>query len=201
MLSIPACAKDTPQPTPEVTNVKDSKSADIARIEKYLNDITTLTAPFTQEDSDGGKASGTFYLERPGKLRWDYTPPTPILIVARGSRVAYYDKELDEVSNVSLDDTLAGFLTRERISFGDKGVKVTSFAKDNGEIRVAIAQNKKEDQGTLTMVFSDANMDLLRMEVLDSIGKNTVVHFSNLVYNAPIQKELFVLPRTKKKLR
>jgi len=80
-------------------------------------------------------------------------------------------------------------------------VKVTSFAKDNGEIRVAIAQNKKEDQGTLTMVFSDANMDLLRMEVLDSIGKNTVVHFSNLVYNAPIQKELFVLPRTKKKLR
>ncbi len=111
-------------------------SQDIQKIEQYLNNITTLTAPFEQEDSTGGKASGIFYLARPGRLRWDYEPPTPILIVAKGSLVAYYDKELDEVSHVSLDDTLAGFLTRKNISFGDDGVKIAGFEKKNGEILI-----------------------------------------------------------------
>lgn len=174
-------------------------TADIEKIEKYLNGIVTLAAPFEQEDSTGGKAEGMFYLSRPGKLRWDYYPPTPILIVAKGSLVAYYDKELDEVSHVSLDDTLAGFLTRPKISFGDDGVKVTGFEKKNGEIQVSISQNKKEEQGNLTMVFDDKITDLVRMEVVDSIGKNTIVRFQTMVYNKPLDKELFVLPRVQPK--
>lgn len=186
-------------------DVKSQKVAvsaeDIKMIEKYLNDITTLAAPFVQEDSNGGKVSGTFYLQRPGRLRWDYSPPTPILIVAKGSLVAYYDKELDEVSHISLDDTLAGFLTRQKISFGDDGVKITGFEKKNGEILITISQDKKEDQGNLTMVFSENSMDMTRMEVIDSIGKSTVVRFQTLIYNKPLEKELFVLPRVKAKLR
>lgn len=198
LLSSAAVAKEVKEaPAAKV----QANSEDIQKIEKYLNDIGTLTAPFIQEDSEGGMAEGTFYLSRPGRLRWDYAPPTPILIVAKGSLVAYYDKELDEVSHVSLDDTLAGFLTRQKISFGDDGVKIIGFEKNNGEIRVTIAQNKKEDQGSLKMVFKDSNLDLIRLEVTDSIGKNTIVRFSTLVYNKPIDKELFVLPRVKTKLR
>jgi len=176
-------------------------SGDIERIEKYLNDITTMVAAFEQEDSSGGRASGTFYLQRPGRLRWDYAPPTPILIVAKGSLVAYYDKELEEVSHVSLDDTLAGFLTRPKISFGDNGVKITKFVKKKGEIEITITQEKKEEQGNLTMFFSDKNIDLLRMEVIDSIGKKTIVSFQIPVYGKPIDKELFALPRANTKKR
>lgn len=182
-------------------NIAEYNSEDIQKIEKYLNDITTLAAPFEQEDSSGGKSSGTFYLSRPGRLRWDYAPPTPILIVAKGSLVAYYDKELDEVSHISLDDTLAGILTKQKISFGEDGVRITGFEKRNGEIQLTITQDKKEDQGNLTMVFKDGSMDLLRMEVVDSIGKNTIVRFANLMYNKPLEKELFVLPRVKTKIR
>jgi hypothetical protein len=175
------------------------QNADIQKIEKYLNGITTLVAPFEQEDSSGGVASGIFYLERPGRLRWDYEPPTPILIVAKGSLVAYYDKEMDEVSHVSLDDTLAGFLTRKNISFGENGVKITDFDKSNGEISISITQEKKEEQGRLTMFFTEKNMDLVRMEVVDSIGKKTIISFQNPVYGKPIDKELFALPRTRPK--
>jgi len=175
--------------------------ADIEKIEKYLNDITTFVAPFEQEDSNGGRASGTFYLQRPGRLRWDYEESTPILIVAKGSLVAYYDKELDEVSHVSLDDTLAGFLTRAKISFGDNGVKITNFEKKQGEIQITITQDKKEEQGNLTMFFNEKKIDLVRMEVIDSIGKKTTVSFSSPVYGKPIDKELFALPHTKPKKR
>lgn len=179
----------------------ESHSADIQKIEQYLNGITTLAAPFIQEDSEGTKAEGMFYLSRPGKLRWDYYPPTPILIVAKGSLVAYYDKELDEVSHVSLDDTLAGFLTRPKISFGDDGVKVLNFEKKTGEIRITISQNNKEEQGNLTMIFDEKVKDLVRMEVIDSIGKTTIVQFQAMVYNKELDKDLFVLPRVKTKKR
>ena len=175
-----------------------ANSEEIQKIEKYLNEITTLIAPFEQEDSAGGKATGTFYLARPGRLRWDYQPPTPILIVAKGSLVAYYDKELNEVSHISLDDTLAGFLTRQKISFGDDGVKILDFEKKSGETSITISQEKKEEQGNLTMFFNSTTMDLVRMEVIDSIGKTTIVRFHTPVYGKPLDKELFALPRVKK---
>lgn len=174
---------------------------ELERIEKHLNELTTLVAPFVQEDSEGGTAEGIFYLSRPGRLRWDYAPPTPILIVAKGSLVAYYDKELDEVSHISLDDTLAGFLTRSKISFGDEGVKITGFDKRDGEIRVTISQNSKEEQGALTMAFTEEKLDLVRIEVTDAIGKLTIVRFADAVYGSPLEKEMFVLPKVKKKLR
>lgn len=198
--SIPALATGTGKTVPQ-NQFLATNSADIDKIEQYLNNINTLTAPFEQEDSTGGRAEGMFYLSRPGKLRWDYYPPTPILIVAKGSLVAYYDKELDEVSHVSLDNTMAGFLTRSKISFGDDGVKILGFEKDNGQIRITISQNKKEEQGNLTMVFDEKNTELLRMEVVDSIGKTTIVRFQTAVYNKPIDKSLFSLPMVKQRKR
>lgn len=198
-ISVSACAEGKPE------DIKKSSSAynteDIQKIEKYLNDINTLAAPFEQEDSSGAKTTGTFYLARPGRLRWDYDLPTPILIVAKGSLVAYYDKELDEVSHISLDDTMAGILTKQKISFSEDGAKILGLQKKDDEIHITITQNKKEDQGKLTMVFKASNIDLLRMEVVDSIGKTTIVRFKNLVYNKPLEKELFILPRVKTKLR
>jgi outer membrane lipoprotein-sorting protein len=176
-------------------------SADIKKIEKYLNGITTLVMSFEQEDSEGGRASGNFYLQRPGHLRWDYDPPAPILIVAKGSMVAYYDKELNEVSHISLDDTMAGFLTRQRISFGDEGVKITAFEKGKNTAILTIMQDKKEDQGSLTMHFKGENMDLVRMEVVDSIGKKTIVQFGAPEYGKAIDKELFALPRKQSRKR
>ena len=176
-----------------------ANSEDIKKIEKYLNDITTLAVHFEQEDSAGGKAMGTFYLQRPGRLRWDYNPPTPILIVAKGQLVAYYDKELDEISHISISDTLAGFLTRQKISFGDDGIKITSVEKKKDEIQITITQEKKEDQGNLKMSFSSINMDLLRMEVVDSIGKKTIVRFSAPAYGQQLDKELFALPHVQAK--
>lgn len=174
---------------------------DIAKIEGYLNGITTLVAPFEQEDSAGAVAKGTFYLERPGRLKWDYDPPTPILIVAKGSLVAYYDRELDQLSHVSVDDTLAGILTRPKIDLNGNGVEVSDFHKDNKEIKVTLLQKDKEEQGSLTMVFKAGSLDLLRMEVVDAIGKKTVVRFLNLTYNTSLGKEVFAFPRVKSNRR
>ncbi|MDA0781554.1 MAG: outer membrane lipoprotein carrier protein LolA [Rickettsiales bacterium] len=171
---------------------------DIERIENYLNAIKTLVAPFTQTSSDDGNADGTFYLSRPGKLRWEYNPPTPILIIAKGSLLTYYDSELNQISHISLDDGLSGFLTRENISFGSNDISILKFTKENGKIEITISQKQKEEEGNLTLRFSDETAKLLGMTVTDAIGKTTTIDFITLVYDKPISTKLFSLPKVKK---
>ena len=171
---------------------------DIKRIEKYLNDIKTLVAPFTQVSSDDGNADGTFYLSRPGKLRWEYNPPTPILIIAKGSLLTYYDSELNQVSHISLDDGLSVFLTRENISFTSNDITIKKFVKENGRIKVTIVQKHKEEEGALTLRFSEEKIGLLGLKIEDAIGKVTTIDFITTVYDKPISKKLFSLPKIKK---
>jgi outer membrane lipoprotein-sorting protein len=167
---------------------------DIKRIEDYLNSINTMVSTFAQEDSEGKKTDGTFYLSRPGKLRWQYNPPTPILIIAKGSLLTYYDSELNQVSHVGLEDSLSGFLTRKVISFEDDDVEIVSFNKSKGEMSITITQKNKEGEGQLTLAFDAQKPELTRMEVVDAIGKTTLVSFSSNVYDKPLDNSLFVLP-------
>jgi outer membrane lipoprotein-sorting protein len=172
---------------------------DLGRIEAYLNGITNFIAPFTQTDSAGEETHGTFYLSRPGKLRWEYAPPYPILIIAKGSLLTYYDKELDEVSHVSLEDNLSGFLTRQNISFDDPGIEIVDLKKTDGNIYITITQKNKKEDGVLTLVFADKKIELKKMEMLDSIGKKTLVSFDTIVYDKPIDKSMFTLSKSQRK--
>ncbi|MDE3060750.1 MAG: outer membrane lipoprotein carrier protein LolA, partial [Pseudomonadota bacterium] len=70
----------------------------IHRIEDYLSNLTTIVSDFTQVAPDGTLSTGKFYLKRPGKMRWQYNPPTPILMVSSGSELVYYDIELDQIT-------------------------------------------------------------------------------------------------------
>lgn len=171
---------------------------DLLKIENYLNSIKTAVAPFTQTSSEDGQSEGTFYLSRPGKLRWEYNPPTPILIIAKGSLLSYYDSELNQVSHISLDENLSGFLTRENISFNSKDIAILNFVKENGKVEITIAQANKEDEGQLTLKFSENDTTLLGMSVTDAIGKSTDIAFNTIVYDKTLDKKLFVLPRVKK---
>ncbi|MCE3233679.1 MAG: lipoprotein chaperone [Rickettsiaceae bacterium] len=178
-----------------------SNKADIARVEQYLNNIKTFVSPFTQVDASGAKSDGTFYLSRPGKLRWEYNPPTPVLIIAKGSLLTYYDSELDQVSHVGLEDSLSGFLTREVISFSDKDIDVLKVARSNNNISITIKQKQKAGEGELTLIFDQAKPELKQMVIVDSIGKTTTVNFETIVYDKQLGKELFVLPKIKRNRR
>lgn len=172
---------------------------DLKNISGYLNAIKTFVSPFTQTTMSGGVSTGMFYLSRPGKLRWEYDPPVPLLIVAKGSLLAYYDSELDEVSHVGAQDTLAGFLTRKIISFDDPEIEILRFDKDDQYTAVTISQTGKEDEGQLRLMFRNSPIELARMVVLDAVGEETQVDFTSIVNNAPLDNSLFRMPRTKKR--
>jgi outer membrane lipoprotein-sorting protein len=81
-------------------------------VEKYLTGLATWSADFTQTIDDGnGKvlrsAAGKFYLQRPGKFRWDYTEPSEQLVLADGKQIWFYDKDLAQANVRDMDSTLA----------------------------------------------------------------------------------------------
>lgn len=176
--------------------------AAIDRVEQYLSKLTTIVADFTQTAPDGSLTNGRFYLERPGKMRWQYNPPTPILIVSNGSELVFYDYELEQVTTIPLDSTVIGFMAREHIRFDDT-VGLLSFEQKDGVIRVELAQRKTPEDGTLLLEFSDKPISLRNMVITDATRQVTSVGLNNARYGTPIDSELFIFrdPRKPRNLR
>ena len=167
------------------------KQADIKRVENYLTDLHSIVADFSQVDANGGIAEGKFYLKKPGKMRWEYKPPTPILLVSNGKVMTYYDSELDQVNYIAFDDTLAGFLAQDVITLDSKSAKLTDFVSKEGVIRATIVQRQKPDEGSLTLEFTDKPLQLKQMVVTDARGQRTNIQLQNAEYGANLPDSLF----------
>lgn len=170
----------------------DMRAANLNRVEARLSSLTTIAADFTQTSSDGSTGSGKFYLKRPGKMRWQYNPPTPLLLVSNGKTVTYYDAGLQQVSYIDIDDTLAGFLTKKVIQLDNESTQLTDYAAENGVIRVTLVQRKKPSDGSLTLEFDSKTMEIKNMNSIDATGNATRVTFSNAQYGTALDDELFV---------
>jgi len=176
----------------------DTKASDLARIEKYMNNLRTMSAHFFQSSSDGSEAQGTLYLSRPGKLRVQYDPPTPILIVSDGSQVHYYDSELGQVSTVGLSSTPAAVLVRESYKLGTD-IRVVKYERGPGAIRVTLEDAKNPDAGKLTLTFQDDPLVLKQWRVIDPQGIETTVALSDPRRDVALSPKLFEFQNPAKK--
>jgi outer membrane lipoprotein-sorting protein len=164
--------------------------ADVARIEQYLNDLTTLSARFTQVASTGEVSGGRFYMSRPGKMRFEYDPPVPILLVATGTLLVYVDKELQQVSQVLQNTTPVGVLVRKDVKLED-GTTIVGFERRPGVIRVAMTETDHPEQGSIALVFADRPLMLRQWHVTDARGTVTTVTLSNVRSGMPLDGALF----------
>ncbi|MEQ8735403.1 MAG: outer membrane lipoprotein carrier protein LolA [Rhodospirillaceae bacterium] len=156
-------------------NEVEDDAALLARASAYLNKIDTLQARFLQIDGRGGVAEGDLYVDRPGKMRLSYDPPTPILIVADGSYVIYVDLELGEPSYLDIDDTPAGFLLEPDWSFTDDDVIVKDILRQPGVIEITATRADDPSAGDLTFVFSDGPFELRQWRVKDTQSQEITV--------------------------
>src|SRR4249919_1648704 len=69
---------------------------ELQRIAAYLNNIRTMTARFQQVANNGGASAGHLWVARPGRMRFEYDPPTPITLLADAASVYYWDKQLNQ---------------------------------------------------------------------------------------------------------
>ena len=164
--------------------------ADLARIEAYLNSIRSLKARFVQTASDGASASGIALLQRPGKMRFQYDPPTPYLLVANHGFLTFVDSQLAQTSHIPLSRTPLGILLADRVTLsGD--VTVTRLARLPGQLQVSLVRTASPGEGTLTLIFADNPLVLRQWTVLDQQGRQTRVAFTNMDLGASIDSSQF----------
>ena len=165
-------------------------AGDIARVEDYLNDLTTLKADFVQINPDGGTVTGELYYQRPDKMRLDYDPPSEILIISDGWWVIYYDRQLEQVSHLSIGSTPLGFLLSDEIRLsGD--VTVTGIERSAGELHVTLVQSDEPNQGSIQLSFAEDPLELRRWTVVDAQGQATHVVLERPETGLALERELF----------
>jgi outer membrane lipoprotein-sorting protein len=164
--------------------------ADLARVEAYLDGLHTLKAHFLQVAADGGLSEGTAWLERPGRMRFQYDPPAPFLLVAAHGLLVFRDSQLNQTSNVFLSQTPLGILLADKVTLsGD--VTVTGMARQAGQLQVSMVRTASPSDGTLTLIFAEPPLTLRQWTVLDAQRKETRVTLYNVELGGSFDQELF----------
>jgi len=164
--------------------------ADLQRVEAYLDHLHTLKAHFLQVAPDGSLSEGTAWLERPGKMRFQYNPPAPFLLVASHGLLVFRDTKLGQTSNVFLSQTPLGILLADQVRLsGD--VTVTSLTRQPGQLQVSLVRTSSPSDGTLTLIFADPPLALRQWTVLDAQRKETRVTLYNIELGGSFDQELF----------
>ena len=165
--------------------------ADVERIEAHLSGVKTLRARFVQVSSNGAYAEGTFYLSRPGRLRFEYEPPSPLLIIADGTIVYSHDLALKQTTQIPLGLTPLWFLLRERIRFsGD--VTLTKYERVGGVIRVTLVQTKDPAAGSVTLGLQADPLALRQWSVVDAQNITTNIALTETQQDVRLDSRLFV---------
>jgi outer membrane lipoprotein-sorting protein len=162
----------------------------LARLVDYLNRIDTLKSRFVQVSSNGAYAEGDLYLDRPGRMRFEYDPPHPALLIANGLTLLYYDRELKQATFLPLWETPLWFLIREDIDLDD-GVELKGIERGAATIRVTLQLSEDGDEGQVTLVFGDRPVSLHSWEIEDAQGIMTQVSLVNPQFGAKVEDSLF----------
>jgi len=169
----------------------DSKNfSAIERINTYLNEIKTLRADFLQVATNGEIASGKLYMSRPGKIRFEYTPPSPILIISDGTFLIYIDKHLEGMTHFFLSNSPISFLVKKSVRITDD-TEIISFSQKANIIRIKLAKLNQIDKGTITLNFTNQPFNLRKWVVADPQGVETTVILSNMEKNITLNPKLF----------
>ena len=174
----------------QVAALSADDKANVERALAYLNNISTLRARFVQVSSNGAYAEGEVLVARPGRLRFDYDPPVPALLIANGISLLFYDRELKQASYLPLWETPLWFLIREEVKLSDD-MRIESVVQERGTLRVALRDAGNPDIGEVTLVFEDRPLALRKWQVIDAQGVRTEVSLIDPRFGVEIDSAAF----------
>lgn len=168
---------------------KPTAAQDIQKAENYLQGLKTLKADFIQTAHNGYRMSGTFYLNRPGKLRFEYNEADDF-IVADGTFIYFYDSELGEQTNAPIGQTLADFLLRDNLSL-TKDLTVNKIQREKGYLSMVLSEKGEENAGSVTLFFDEEPYVLKKWQVTDAAGLTTEILLKNIERDMDLPATLF----------
>ncbi len=153
----------------------------LATLSQYLNGLTTAQAEFTQINADGTIATGTLYIHRPGRMRFDYNPPEEMLVMAGGGQVAVFDGRSNSRTpeQYPLSQTPLSIILAQNVNLGQAGM-VTGHRQDDNKTIVTAQDPANPQYGRLEMVFTADPVQLRQWVVIDGQGNRTTTVLGSL---------------------
>lgn len=176
-LSLPAMAEKIP----------------LADLNAYLNSVTTAEADFTQVNADGTISTGHLYLQRPGRVRFEYAPPDKSLVLASGGQVAIFDAKSNQPpEQYPLSRTPLSLILAKDVDF-TRATSVIAHDEDGPATKVVVQDPEHPDYGRLELVFTPNPIELRQWVVTDDLGNPTTVILNAFKPDVTIPAALFSL--------
>jgi outer membrane lipoprotein-sorting protein len=182
---------------PGNTTALDAKQrAIIQRVDTYLSSVQQLEGNFVQVGPDGSRSKGNFYISKPGKVRFEYDPPSPISIIADGQTVVVRDRNLATQDVYPLSQTPLRFLLADHVNLLKDTNLVAVYADDVFVTVVVEEKNGLVGTSRLMIMFSANDMQLKQWTVTDPQGYDTTIAVSNLDTSKKPDPRLFHIDYT-----
>ena len=202
----PAPKKDTSSPSatgtlpmrvaagsPDAASASDEgkQRALVDRVNTYLSNISTLVGDFVQVGPDGARTEGQFYIQKPGKVRFEYKPPSRIDVIADGQSVVVRDRKLATQDLYPLSQTPLRFLLSDHIDL-QRDTNLVSVAADDVFVTLVV-EDKQQFVGNnrLMLMFGAKDFQLRQWTVTDPQGYDTTVAVYNLDTKTKPDPDLF----------
>jgi outer membrane lipoprotein-sorting protein len=165
---------------------------DLARISAYLNDIRSMQGNFVQVGPNGELDQGIVYVRKPGRLRFEYSPPSPYLIVSDGVSIAVGNSELKTVDRYPLLENPLSLILGDMVDL-NKDKTIATVERKPGQISVTAKRDDGSMKGQVTMIFADPAMELRQWVITDAQGLQTMVALQKIRTGVILAPELFIL--------
>jgi outer membrane lipoprotein-sorting protein len=194
--------KQAPASAPAATVAQTDVAAPLSAAErskllkeaaKALAGVKTARGKFEQYSPDGSFSTGQFAMSRPGKVRFDYDDPVPLVLVSDGTTVALQDSELETTDRVPLASTPLSLLLSDTLDF-ETQAEVIDVRRTGDKTNITVRDKTGETDGTLTVILANSDNALAGWRTVDSNGGRTSVLLSGVETGAKLNPRLFRLP-------
>ena len=172
------------------SSLSEAERGDLARVSQAMNAIRSMEGNFVQIGPEGQIDQGRFYIDKPGRMRFEYSSPSPTLIVSDGRWVAVENTKLNTVDRYALWTTPLSLILGDNIDLRDND-DIVSVEHRGDELLVSARQHKAHVNGDLLLVFSEPTLALKQWTVKDAQGLLTTVAISNVKSGVALDPALF----------
>ncbi|WP_421730395.1 LolA family protein [Brevundimonas sp.] len=180
-------------PAAAQTGLSADDQAVLATAQANLQNLTSAQGNFVETGAGGQRRTGRFYLQRPGKMRFEYADPAGLLVVSDGHNVKRYDPRLNVFRQVPLSQTpLSTFLARTvRL---DQGVRIDRVTRmQSGAFAITARDNRRPNDGSVILAFAGNPLRLQEWTITDAQGGRTRTQLTTLNAAPNLANSLFQL--------
>ena len=162
----------------ELTTAVSAAPVEAKTIAEHFSSVKSMSGDFVQSGPGGERSKGRFFLQRPGKIRFNYAGQSGISVIADGKSLVVYNKKLKTSRLYALSKTPLKLLLDNQVNFS--GNRLKSIRDDGAQVLIKLADKSVFGNSSITMVFDRESLDLRRWSLTDERGLTTTVTISNV---------------------